>query len=231
MNTRSETVNLTDTYSLIDIQGNGFDSALLFRGKAIALNWSDCGGSVYQYLARAGVTDYEESLRDLRYILDGNFNEDIPISSQIHSFLKLFVPGEYLLNYKQSYSEYDLIEFNSTWSPEKDSDGFYPFGDVLVFTQPSDLLNPDRVNHFVESIRNGRRPIALTATVPGGWCEFVLDGHHKLQAYKITQVLPTLISICRVDAPKTSSDTFDNYFGTQHPLSPHYREVKSKYEF
>lgn len=230
MDTEAEIVDLADTQSLIDIRGGGFDSVLLVGGKPIALNWSDCEGSVAQYMARAGATDYEEKLQSLRRTLDGNLRSDASLQSQIYPFLELFVPGRYRLQYHIACPDCDYIEYNDKWSPQKEYDHFYPYGWVLVFTQPTDALNRERVTKYAQAIQNGHRPIALTGTVEDGWCEFVIDGHHKLQAYRNEQIKPTFISVSRLDAPRLLPDAFAGYIGTEHPMGSHYRKVKSRYD-
>jgi hypothetical protein len=139
----------------------------------------------------------------------------------------LFVPGRYQLRYVESCPDCDFIEFDASWDFATRHDSFYPYGNVLVFTQSTDSLNRDQVAHYLERIRGGHRPIALTAMAADGWCEFVIDGHHKLQAYKLAGVRPTFVSVCRLDAPRLNPGSFDTYMGARHPKSPHYRNVKT----
>jgi hypothetical protein len=216
--------------SLIDVRGGGFDSVLLVGGRLIVLNWCNCAGSVEQYLARAGRADCESELRTLRYALEGNWSCEAPISSRIFPFLELFVPGRYRLRPVVSCPDCEYIEFDSSWEFARGHEEFYPFGRVLVFTQSTDALDRGRVGHYREVIRRGRRPIALTATVEDGWCEFVVDGHHKLQAYKAEGVRPTFVSVSRLGAPRLTPASFDAHIGRGHPLSAHYRDVKARYD-
>ncbi len=70
MSTEAEIVDLAaDGRSVIDVRGSDFDSALLVDGQPIALIWSDCEGSIAQYMARAGTADCEDQLRALRFVL------------------------------------------------------------------------------------------------------------------------------------------------------------------
>jgi hypothetical protein len=226
----AETFQLDSGAALIDVRGGGFDIVLLIGGQPIALNWCDCGGSVAQYIARAGQANCEKELNSLRHTLSGNWSYDVPISSQILQFLKLLVPGRYQLDYVQSRPDCDLIEFDSKWDFATRHDSYYPFDTILVFTQASDALDVERVNHFVRCIRAGDRPIVLTVTADEGWCDFVVDGHHKLQAYKLLGVAPTFVRVCRLDAPNQTADSFAAYIGESHPMSSHYRDVKTKHD-
>lgn len=107
---------------------------------------------------------------------------------------------------------------------------YYPFNEVLAFTRPKASLNLSRVADYVACIERGERPVALTLTATEGWCHFVLDGHHKLHAYKASSVGPRLIQVCRLDAPAVSDSAFqDLQLDGRHPLAPQYRKVKSQY--
>lgn len=229
MDNNSEIVDITDSLALIEIRGGGFDSLLLVDGEPIALNWSDCEGSVGQYLARAGATSYEESLQSLRHFLSGKFLSDVPLGVQLSSFLDLFVSGRYRLQRLNECEDCDYLEYHSDWTRTKNHDEFYPFGWSLIMTQPRESLNHEQVQRYIEDIKKGVRPIALTATVEEGWCDFVIDGHHKLQAYKLAQIAPTFISVCRLDAPQLSSSSFDQSIDPNHPMSSHYRKVKTEH--
>ncbi len=229
LNSTDEFVDLANANGIIDVRGDDFGSVLLVEGNAIALNWCDCAGSVAQYMARAGAMDYEENLRALRYTLEGHLLDNVPLSSQLHSFLGLLVSGRYRLQYHSGVSDVEMIEYKANLDPTA-HDHFYPFGSVLICTQPTDTLNQDRVAHYVKAIHSGQRPIAISAAVEKGWCDFVLDGHHKLQAYKATKIAPPLISICRVGAPRLSEDCLGQYFGEYHPMNSHYRRVKGRYD-
>ncbi len=69
--------------------------------------------------------------------------------------------------------------------------------------------------HYLDCIRDGERPIALTATAEYGWCEFVLDGHHKLKAYRTAGIADTIRECLSLDAPRLATETFDTHFGAE----------------
>ena len=81
---------------------------------------------------------------------------------------------------------------------------------ALIATQPLESIDEQRVQFFEEEIKNGKRPFAI---VLYKYCEiitreqdstnheclnsayFVLDGHHKLLAYKRQNIYPPILSI------------------------------------
>lgn len=225
-----ETLTITNSRALIDVHGGDFDSLCLIERNPVALAWGDCEGSVAQYLVRAGVTDYESKLRSLRYALDGNLKSDVPISKQIDTFIDLLVPGRYQLQYHKSEPNIKFIDFESSWDFSTRYDHFYPLGISLIFTQPVDKLNSARVAYYVDRISRGNRPIALTVTPANGWCEFVMDGHHKLQAYRSLKIAPSFITLCRLDAEHLLLSTLNSSCWKDHPMADHYREVKTRYD-
>lgn len=229
MRDQSEIIDLPGGHGLFDVRGDGRESALLVGGRAVAMNWGDEQGSVAQYLARAGQTQNRPELDNLRHTLAGHWRRDRSIRDQIGIVLDLFAPGRYRLT-RVDAQQCDLIAFSSAWDPGTQYDAFYPIHSVLILTQPTDALDPERVAHFRQSLRDGLRPIAITATVEHGWCEFVLDGHHKLRAYQLEGRSPSFASICRLDAPRLDEHSFDSLIGPQHPLADHYRSVKADHE-
>ena len=81
-----ETVTLQHTLNLLDVRGRDYETLVLSRGKPLAINWHDCGGSVAQYLVRAGVPDFEADLADLRYVLEGNVAPNDTLANQFQLF-------------------------------------------------------------------------------------------------------------------------------------------------
>lgn len=85
-------------------------------------------------------------------------------------------------------------------------------GKYLIATQPRENMNPARVAHFEDLIQRGERPFALVLNgqtvhqMDGELryepcsANFILDGHHKLQAYKNLGINPAVAEISRLFA-------------------------------
>ncbi|MGH1336481.1 MAG: toxin-antitoxin system YwqK family antitoxin [Aureispira sp.] len=87
----------------------------------------------------------------------------------------------------------------------------YPGDDSLYATQPFSQINPTRVTYFEEKIKKGARPFALLFNAnfmeegeDYRSANFILDGHHKLLAYKNLGISPPLavLTYC----PKNSNE-------------------------
>ncbi len=91
MSNETEVFELATGYSVIDVRGGEFDLALFVGGRPIALNWSDCEGSVAQYLrvrvGRIAKTNFRRSGTLSKVIGFPN----VPISSQLYPFLNCLV--------------------------------------------------------------------------------------------------------------------------------------------
>jgi hypothetical protein len=223
MNDVTEEFILTEGRSLIDLRSIDFGgSALLINGKPVALTMLDMQGSVAEYLLRTGESDVEAEISGVRHFVQGNFQKDVPLSSQLRDFLKLFSPGAYLLSYHDDYVDWSgFFGFDDSWKPEVSSDGFYPCGFVFIATQAQDKYDRNRIDYFKKRILECYNPIALTATLDGEVC-YVLDGHHKLKAYEELNVTPTFVCVQPMGPQDLDDETFDAAFGS-HGLAKHYR--------
>lgn len=228
MTTRSEEFTIEDGSAFLDIQGSDFDQLLCGEGKPVALAWPDCAGSICQYLARAGTPCPSPKLESLRHILDGNLQDDVPLYAQLYPFLELLAPDTYTITYYDAVEQYDLFTFEESWDPARDHDNFYPWGHSLVLTRPSDLLSRQRILHWGKAIAAGQRPIAITLSMQGSDCEFVVDGHHKLIAYRELEAHPALLRITRSTHAQLPSATLASLTSKKHPLARHYKKVKAQ---
>lgn len=209
-------------YGNIDLRGNDFDCAIYFQGKPYAINWSDCEGSVAQLLFRTGARGYKKDLRQIKYVLENGLDESQKISEQIFPLLKLFKYGDFNLYNKQPEA-WDIIDYENS-----DVVGYYPFGSVFVTTQPKLSLDKDVIEKYEAIIKSGKRPLIVTASVEEGWCEFVLDGHHKLQAYDRLRISPNVVNIEKHKTILSLSDGM-SILKNQKGLDI-YKKVKIKYD-
>jgi hypothetical protein len=87
-------------------------------------------------------------------------------------------------------------------------------------------LDRRRVAHWRQRIRGGRQPVVVTLGAEGAWCEFIVDGHHKLEAYSRQKVKPALLAIVREAAPAISLDEGVGYLPRGHRGVREYRRMK-----
>jgi hypothetical protein len=185
----------------IDIRGDDFDCALLINGGPVLLQWSDGGRCDGQYLARSGdSTALAQALRPLTPLLDGGLDLGKGLAAQLGVLVNMFGDGQYSLSYLPEVPVRDVLEYDASFSFTEDREHFYPGDHMLVATRPSDRMDPARIEHYRAAIRGGARPLPLVIRVAEGRTSFVLDGHHKLRAYRSLGVPAALVSIERTQA-------------------------------
>lgn len=221
MKTRSEKYFLETGHGSISLKGDDFDCAIYFKGKPYALNWSDCEGSIGQYLVKTGIEGYKEDLRQIRYIIDSGLQNNQPIYSQLYPLLQLFEMGEFsLTNYVPE--KWEIINFDLA-----EKVAYYPLEYVYVPTRSLEDLNSKTVKNFEQRIRRGERPIVITASVEKGWCEFVIDGHHKFEAYRKAKKSPNVVNIEKRKSELSLEEGLEILNGK--PSLELYKKVKMRY--
>jgi uncharacterized protein (TIGR02996 family) len=214
---------------LLEVRGQD-ETVLLVEGRPVALNWHDCCGSVGQYLVHTGHTCGSDYVRQLGKFVAGNVEESRPLADQLEPLLALFAPGTYCLTYTPStvVESIAVHEYSDQSSANRGLWGYYPAEDRhLICTQTRESLNEDRVAFYRRRIRAQQRPIVLTTSAEGAWCEFVIDGHHKLKAYNEQRVKPTILDIVRWNAPAISLKEGIELLPRRHRGIKEYRRMKS----
>ena len=218
-----------DGKGLIEVRGGPEDTVLLVEGRPVALNWDDCQGSVGQYLVFTGHTRGSDYARQLAEFVEGTVDAGRPLAEQIGPLLALFAPGTYCLGYTPSAAVESVGRARILRRTVADRElvEYYPADQLnLVCTQRSESLDEERVAYFRKQIRAEQRPIVLTASAEGAWCEFVIDGHHKLAAYDREQVRPAVLGIVRWQAPGISLEEGLGCLPPGHPGVLPYRRMK-----
>lgn len=215
-------------FTWLTVGGGSSETVLLVDGKPVALNWDDCAGSVGQYLVFTGHARGADHARELAAFVEGEPDGERPLADPLGPLLALFAPGTYCLGYTPSGVGESVVTLGC---PDRGAApeliNYYPvYQRNLVCTQPNDSLDAERVAFFREQIRAGRRPVVLTASADGAWCEFVIDGHHKLAAYALEGVGPTVLGIIRENAPPISPNEGLGWLPPGHPGIGEYRRVK-----
>lgn len=224
---RRELYILRDGRGLIEVKGGSQETALLVEGKAVALNWDDCAGSIGQYLVMTGHQGSQEFLWRLREFVAGPFDTGCRMSEQLMPLLSLFVPGVYCLTFEPGSAVTDV---GVTAQPVGNValQNYYPYGRNLIPTQTRDSLREERVSHYRIRIMRGKAHVVVTTCAEGAWCEFIIDGHHKLAAYENFNSRPALLCIERWDAPGVGVKEGIGFLPAGHPGIIEYRRMKRR---
>ena len=105
---------------------------------------------------------------------------------------KIIYPGEPTYQNKERTKH---IVWDSIWA------GGYPY--IYSFQQ---INNSNRTEHYKKLINNGSRPQILIMKADDSEVEFILDGHHKLNAYNRTTNNANIIRITKMNNYKISDE-------------------------
>jgi hypothetical protein len=227
MRVRSELSKLHQGLGLFKIVGGGFGTGLYFDGQPISFYWDDCRGSVAQYLAQAKILDTKENLTLIRNFVEGQVAAKHSLAEQVEPLLQLFETGEYALNLLDvegvlpMWDEYPGKALEADF--QEDIGNFYPLGTELITTRPKRSLNQERVKVYESDLKKRQRPIVITTSVKDGWAEFVIDGHHKLQAYQNLKIAPRVLQIVKQVESFVTEEDIEAFLSTYPNAAKHYR--------
>lgn len=189
-------IQVNQGQNIIKILSDNFGSCLVFE-RALTVNWPDYAGSIGEYYSISNHSNEERErlTTELNGVLiNGNEND---ILESLNTFLNLFSNGEYEIHfYTLKIKEHSFLGQNqlgyaeSVPENERFSGWFLPsFEEENIFnTIPDEKINPERVDFYIDLINKGSRPKIIlfesyNSTISEWSSTYILDGHHKLEAY------------------------------------------------
>jgi len=203
-----------------------FGYGLILDNKPISIEWgSYWDGSIVRLICQAYPREDTSFVQNMVVMIrsllsNGIVDMDVPLAEQFRDLVNLLSPGTYNVSVicmgsnssvpfkKNGADYYSLID----WSE-------YPFTDMnfssdtetrrhLFLTEKKSRLNRERIDYYIEKIEKGVRPLMFIVQI--GIDYFLIDGHHKYEAYKETKQWP--IALCvgtkriRTDRPNVTCD-------------------------
>ena len=185
---------------VLDVRGGDFDTALLIAGRIAAYQWNDCMGSIGQNLVRTTSSNPALALANFRRSVASAVPPDVSLAHHFAEAISLLASGKYLLQLDDRPFDTLVVELEAHADSSIDRTGFYGDFRSLVATQPKTALSLRTVQAHLSGIQRGLRPIAVTLSTVDSISEFILDGHHKVKAYREAAVPIRILAICRLDA-------------------------------
>jgi hypothetical protein len=232
------TIKIENGRGHIDISSDGFTTCLKIK-KPVALDWYDCAGSSGKYFAFT--SNYEKPALQFNEVLT-NGNDD-QILKTISEFLQLFASGQYKISIETGKKDNEIhFQYKEGGNANFSYSYYNPAGENLMFTQSAERINTDSVKYYENLILNQIKPKALVfqaffkdqGTYKDGsrWVHyldspmFILDGHHKLLAYKNLNLFPELVVITKetegkIEFTKNEDLYFDYEFMLTDDLKQH----------
>ncbi|WP_327008306.1 hypothetical protein OHA72_14245 [Dactylosporangium sp. NBC_01737] len=206
------TVDVTDGLGVVEVLGNDAASVLYLSGAPVWVHAYDCHGSVGELAARAGDAGWDAprpaelgALRD--WLAEPGLRVErgrrgaAPLD-RVHGLrvepllplLRLFCNGRYLVSARTmslAVTVFDRVEADwfAWYSGYRDDD------DYILATDRWPAPGLGTVEEHRARIARGIRPALVAVGPPGGAGRYLLDGHHKLAAYRKARVRPLVIDI------------------------------------
>jgi hypothetical protein len=116
-----------------------------------------------------------------------------PPVEPLRPLLRLLAPGRYTIALDSpAWRELPVLDP----VPEQIRGWYRPTqGDALVVTDRWPPRDQAAVTDYLARITGGARPAAVAVRAPGGGPRYLVDGHHKLAAYRRAEKRPLLIEI------------------------------------
>lgn len=203
---RTETLVVDHGRGVLDVRGDDFDTALLVGGHIVAYQWCDCQGSVGQYLVRSTSIDSAAAVLAFRHSVVSEVPADVSLASHFAEIVNLLADGTYSLQLEDLPAETDVAELEVRQGSALACTNYYAGFRSLVATQPDDEHSSAAVREHLHAIQQGARPTVVTLSAGDALSEFILDGHHKIKAYREASVPIRSLSIFRLDSEQVGLD-------------------------
>ena len=184
--------------------GNTLEIALLLNGEPLVIDFHDGGGSIGRFAFL--VDDAQpEIVAQVEHHAALGFVDEVPLSEQIAPLLALMDNGDYTLTLAPldsetvvcSFDEYDSKTGRSMWYYpwSYPRDGYNHRSPVLLLTQWEMALSDETIERYVVAINRGEYPALISMGAKDVPARFLLDGHHKMAAYRKCGKVPVVLHI------------------------------------
>jgi hypothetical protein len=191
---RSEEVIVDAQGGPLSVGGDHDETALLVNGRITAFHWSDHGGTVGQELVRIAGGDIHAAIHAFRRSVETSCPDTETLATHFSGVAGLLAAGHYCFALEEIPADSYVVELSDA---AVDITGFYPGYGAMIATQPVSMLSSSHIDRLAENITQGSRPTVITIAADSGWCEFIIDGHHKISAYRRAGVPILRLNIVR----------------------------------
>jgi hypothetical protein len=195
-------LEVRDGDGTLSVGGHDGASALRVGWRPLIVEGYTGSGSIDRFAIRTRDAAFRHSLRDLRERLRHPSGDTDPVELA-RPILRLLQPGHYGVRiWRHANVHIEPFGENGTawWYP------YEPIGTEGTAVIPTDAWPPRdeaTLNGYIEEIEEGARPLSviLRSEPPGDeqdCAAFLIDGHHKLAAYRRTAIPPHFLDIARL---------------------------------
>ncbi len=193
--TLEERVILNNPNGRIGVTESEFSCALQVDNEIVGAYWHDCEGSVGQCVWLSEI-DCIQKIATWKSIINYGDIQKGTLSEIFQPVTNSLVSGTYDLILDDEEFEWE-ITLPSEKNKRKNGyyEEVYPWDAQIISTLPSSQIDFSRIEYFQNIIKNHGRPIAITISNRNNYCSYILDGHHKFEAYKREKKFPRILFI------------------------------------
>ncbi|GGF11179.1 hypothetical protein [Flavobacterium limi] len=227
----NEIINITNGQNIIDVICDDFVGCLKIE-KPVAYDKYELDSEQDSYKFFWLDADHKkiDELYNFKEVLI--FGTDKEVETEIYSFLNIFSSARYeVLTQSLNLMNFDI---HKNYFNVKDSK-IYRYGYNsrfslgpfnrdpcnIMFTMPLQNISHERVIFYKDLINKGIRPKIITTGYED--VVFILDGHHKLLAYQLSNIPAEIIFITRLD-DNSDEEWLDLFLDYQFILSNEERD-------
>ncbi|MEL6437914.1 MAG: hypothetical protein AAFQ80_01475 [Cyanobacteria bacterium J06621_8] len=201
----TEVFELKDGSGTIKIIGDKTDSAIFLNGEMIHFTYLREYDTIQRYQIAQNIDllakPIDSKLQDL--LKNGNLSGD-PLSIQFKEILKFLENGKYYLILGCLHNEIDSVKMS-----EQD-EGFQEiesYGGIVEVIETQSFKDQKLIAKYKKNIINGMNPIVILLMTNNSDNIFILDGHHKYEAYVELKKKPKCLIINRIESEKIDQNT------------------------
>ena len=173
-------------------------------------------------------TEFEQNIiaRNEEYekmVNNGEINLSKPLTKQFEHILNLLNNSKYKLELCFTYN----VEISSPINLKSKIKFSENYGGGPTFVQTQLKVNKDTLKEYKKAIQGGIRPIAVLLQVENDSISYILDGHHKLLAYKELGIEPKILMVTKLQSTEFN---YDNGIKIMHQLGLLDEEIAKKYK-
>lgn len=186
---------------MLRIQGNSLETKLFLKGEPIQYSWYAERGTTIRYHMARGMNKNELKIScDFQELLKQGINDPYEFSILANHFLTFLEYGQYRFGYYSLFKEIGLCDFEETMGLTC----YAGYGGCYELKATQRHFDQKIVQQYKEHILKGNRPIVVLIHVERSAMFFVLDGHHKLLAYRAASTAPVAMVITKLGTTETT---------------------------
>lgn len=200
-----EELFLYDGKGVIQLKGGPSETFLYIKKKPRIACFLAILNTVWRYHMGREIDEnlIMENYQYENLVSSGEVNLNDKLSDQFIHIVQLLTNGNYELSLCEFPWSLDVV---SAMAKAVENAYYDAYGGMAEIIATQTYLDQNVVDDYKDKIKNGQRPIVILLKNKDSWVIFIIDGHHKLQAYKELKINPKALIISKLDNNEIGQD-------------------------